>query len=266
LLDLRLEKKVYLKGESIYAVAVVRNVGDRRAVIHPFSLSYTYLQFTVRDDKGVIDTGRVHHSYAGQESIPVTLDPHDSVYVQMNLTLTHGRSDLKYRYLQSKCFISPGTYSAWATFETGMGSISSEIVSFIVEEPQGPERDAFLLFCKAEDEGTLSFYPLGLLDTMLTRYPKSAYVSAAYLSELKIYEYRLHDLRGGLRRAFDFVDRYPADLAAFDVLTFIFTRGNDDPELFKLKVPVVTVLCEKYPDSEIGKRSRKYLHQRLNNK
>ncbi|HEY6192659.1 MAG TPA: hypothetical protein VI215_10100 [Bacteroidota bacterium] len=263
LLRLSLGKTEYLSGEPVFATLSLINTRATPVNIRRLYMPFGYLRLVLKDSKGATLPLLFESSTVRDSARSVRVEPEDSSSVVIDLLPLYGKGERKLRKLHTKTFLSPGSYTVRATFQTGLGRAESRTVSFSVGKPQGSEATVHELLGRAAtlelDQQQVA--AAASLDSIIKNYPMSAYHVAAFLQ--KIYLYELDEKPEGQKVAcgtvLALIDAHPESEATIPALSYYMIHSDIIGQTPADIRETLKTILQEHPDTRIAKQAYKVL-------
>jgi hypothetical protein len=262
-LRIGLSRHDFLVGEPVFATVSLVNDGDSAVEVHRLYLPYEYIKIIVKNSKGKVFPLNYGKTTARDSMRSVRLQPHDSETVTVDLLPLYAPGDKTARKLHTKTFFSPGLYTVQARFDTRSRRIASTPVSFRVRNPAGAERTAHDLLVRA---GKLQLdhqeaLAASALDTIILRYPVSAYHVQAFLQKMYLYEYSeaVEEQQIACGAALSLIDAHPESDAAIPALSYFLIHSDQIGKTTTDVRETLMSIAQKHPGTRIGRQAEKAL-------
>src|SRR5258708_6908852 len=263
LLRLGIGKTTYLVSEPVFATLSLINTHADAVNVRRLYMPYGYLRLVVKDSKRATLPLLFESTIARDSARSVRVEPEDSSSVVIDLLPLYGKGDRNMRKLHTKTFLSPGSYTVHATFQTGLGMTESRTVSFSVRTPEGPERTVHELLARAAalelDQQKVA--AAASLDSIITNYPMSVYHIAAFLQ--KIYLHELDEKPEGQKVAcgavLALIDIHPESESTIPALSYYMIHSDIIGKTPTDIRDTLKMILHKHPDTRITNHASKAL-------
>jgi len=262
-LEVKQSRSTYLKSESIYIEIYLHNFSNNDIAVNWLSLDLGFLNLIVKDRNGSLYKCKKPSTQA--EQFQLRLPSKDTESLVINLIPSYGVGD--WRPFPTKKYLSTGSYSVQAEFNSGYGIIKSDIISFNITEPEGADHEGFLLLDKAADLTINNRLQeaITILESLKLRFPKCVYTPSAFKEQIRIYyNPKMLDEEKAYRTAKSLIDNYPdTEYAIFglsSILTHIASVGNNE----KIRREILEHVCKTYPQSKVGEYGKKIYDKEKN--
>jgi hypothetical protein len=263
LLRLGLTKQIYLVSEPIFATISLLNTGDTAISVRRLYLPYGYFKIIVKDSRGKIFPLLYESAVARDSARSARVEPEDSTSVTMDLLPLYAPGKREFRKMHTKTFLSPGSYTVHATFETGLGKSASGTASFSVRSPEGTERQVHELLARStaleikQQTGPAT----AVLDSIISSFPQSAYHVQAFMQKINLYE--LDDKPQGQRIACDaalaLIDVHPESEATIPALSYYMIHSDIIGKTPTDIRETMKSILQKHPETRIAKQAYRVL-------
>jgi hypothetical protein len=263
LLHLGLGKRTYLVSEPVFATISLVNTRPGAINVRRLYLPYGFLKVIVRDSKGTTLPLLYQSTIERDSTRSARVEPEDSASVTLDLLPLFAKGARNVRKLHTRTFLSPGSYTVRALFETGLGKTGSLTLSFTVRNPDGPElrardlleRAAALELDQQKDPAQAA------LDSVIGNYPMSAYHVAAFLQKIYLYENDEKPERQKIAcgAVLALIDAHPESEATIPALSYYMIHSDIIGKTPADIRQMLKTILEQHSDTRIARQAYKVL-------
>jgi hypothetical protein len=190
----------------------------------------------------------------------LTLEPHDYEEIFYSLVPAYGDGDPLPILAPTRRFLRAGTYTVQAEYNSGTDSISvlSNIVTFLVAEPEGDELKAYELLKKADSLGS-SHQSINVLELLRRTYPKSVYCPEAF--DLQTHHLIYENRPKALELAKTWLDTFPDHESVISAMMYLLVYVPDEAKREQTRHEVLNRVIKKYAGTLAADYSKRILEK-----